>query len=123
MPVLLFKLNGVPRDEAEEVRELLTENGVDYYETSGGSWGLSVQAIWLEDRSAYKRARLLIDRYQEERSARIQSIYQQQSGEGRQATLLERVRENPVRFFLYLGIVAIILYLSIKPFVSIGHME
>ncbi len=123
MPVLLFKLNGVPVDEAGEVRDLLTENGIDYYETSGGSWGLSVQAIWLEDRSAYEKARSLIDGYQKERSLRMRALYRQLGQEGRRTTLLDGFRENPARFLLYLGIVAVILYLSIKPFVSLGLLK
>jgi len=117
MAVLLFKLNGVPEDEARDVRELLAENGIAYYETSGGSWGLSVQAIWLEQSDAYEKARRLIDRYQEERIGRMQAL--RRGGGG--TSLLEGIRKNPVRFVLYLGIAAMILYLSIKPFVSIGR--
>jgi hypothetical protein len=123
MPVLLFKLNGVPVDEAGEVRDLLTENGIDYYETSGGSWGLSVQAIWLEDRRAYEKARSLIDGYQKERSVRMRALYRQLGQEGRRTTLLDNFRENPARFLLYLGIVVVILYLSIKPFVSLQFLK
>ena len=33
MRVLLFKLNGVPEDEADEVRALLADHGIDFYET------------------------------------------------------------------------------------------
>ena len=33
MPILLFRLNGVPDDEAEDIRALLHDNAIDYYET------------------------------------------------------------------------------------------
>jgi len=32
MPILLFSLRGVPDDEADEVRELLTEQNIDFYD-------------------------------------------------------------------------------------------
>lgn len=33
MSKILFRLNGVPEDEIEEIRELLIEHAVDFYET------------------------------------------------------------------------------------------
>ena len=47
MSLLLFSLRGVPEDEAEEVRELLTSNRIEFYETSAGLWGTSTPALWL----------------------------------------------------------------------------
>jgi len=48
MSKILFRLNGVSDDEAEEVRELLASNNIDFYETSPGNWGVSMPAIGLE---------------------------------------------------------------------------
>ena len=47
MALLLFRLRNVPDDEADEVRHLLNENSIEFYETSAGNWGISMPAIWL----------------------------------------------------------------------------
>ena len=39
MAKILFRLNGVSDDEANDVRELLSNNAIDFYETSPGNWG------------------------------------------------------------------------------------
>ena len=39
MATLLFRLRHVPDDEADDVRALLEENGIDFYETTPGNWG------------------------------------------------------------------------------------
>ena len=61
MAKLLFKLRGVPDDEADDVRQLLEENGMRVYETSAGTWGTGVPAIWLQEgvvnEAAAQRAR------------------------------------------------------------------
>ena len=67
MTVLLFALRGVPDDEADEVRELLTEQEIDYYETSAGNWGISMPALWLRDRGQLQEARELLANYQRQR--------------------------------------------------------
>ncbi len=120
MPVKLFALNGVPDDEADDVRALLTASEIDFYETSAGNWGISIAAIWLHDDSQLAKARALLDEYQRQRLARARDDYQQQQQEGRQRTVLDLIRENPLRFFGYLAAIAVILYLSIQPFMQIG---
>ena len=42
MATLLFRLNDVPQDEADDVRQLLTDKGIDFYETHAGfsGWAL-----------------------------------------------------------------------------------
>ena len=56
MPVKLFSLRGVPDDEADEIRALLAQHAIDYYETPPGNWGVSMPAIWLPDDSELARA-------------------------------------------------------------------
>ena len=73
MPILLFNLNGVPDDEAEEIRALLNSNGIDFYETPAGNWAASVPALWLNDESQRSQATLLIDQYQRERVIRARA--------------------------------------------------
>lgn len=116
MTALLFRLNTVPEDEAEEVRELLNEHRIDYYETEAGRWGISVAAIWVNDETQLATARELIDRYQEERQARVRADHEAKRRAGEHETLGSRFRHHPLRFVLYLlGIVAI-LFFTLMPF-------
>ena len=44
MPLQLFNLRGVPEDEAEDIRQLLDEHEIEFYETSAGNWGVSLRS-------------------------------------------------------------------------------
>lgn len=120
MPVKLFSLRGVPDDEAEEVRALLTKHAVDYYETPAGMWGISMPAIWLQDESQLARAKSLIEEYQRVRGEQARAAYAQLKAEGKHRTLLDALRENPLRFIVYICAAAALLYVSTKPFLSLG---
>lgn len=120
MPVKLFSLGNVPDDEAEDVRALLRAEEIDFYETAPGNWGVSAPAIWLNDESQFARARALIDEYQHERTLRVREEYAQQQREGRNRTLIDVIRENPLRFFAYVAVIAAIVYFSTQPFLDIG---
>jgi hypothetical protein len=120
MPVKLFSLHNVPDDEAEEVRELLRGNEIDFYETSAGNWGISVPSIWLHDENQLEKAKALIDDYQKERLSRVRAEYAQLGRTGRHRTMGDMIRENPLRFVVYLAAIAALLYLSTKPFMDIG---
>lgn len=113
-------LGGVPDDEADDLRALLEENEIDYYEVPASFMGVSPASLWLQDASEYPRARALIDHYQIERSAHARSEYARLGSEGRQRTLFDSMRDRPVRFFLYLAIMAAILYFSLSPFLNFG---
>lgn len=118
MAVLIFKLRSVPDDEAEDVRELLTEHHIDFYETSAGNWGISMPAIWLRDELHKERAKALIGTYQCERYIRVRMEYDQLKKEGKQRKINDLFKENPTEFIVYGVIIVGILYLSIKPFVG-----
>ena len=58
MTTLLLNLRRVPDDEADEVRALLEQNQILFYETAPSMWGISSGGIWLtqpEDRERAKR--------------------------------------------------------------------
>jgi len=120
LPVKLFSLSNVPDDEAEDVRAMLKASGIDFYETPAGNWGISAPAIWLNDERQFAQARALIDVYQGERLLRVREEYAQQQKEGRNRTIIDMVRENPLRFFGYVAVIVAILYFSTKPFLDIG---
>ena len=120
MSVILFKLRSVPDDEADEIRELLRENEIDFYETGAGNWGISMPAIWLHDNSQLKQAKQLLEAYQEERTIRMKSDYARQKELGENRTLLNVFMEDPLRMLLYVAAVAAILYFSVMPFLDLG---
>jgi len=120
MAAFLFSLKDVSDEEAEEVRALLTANGIGFYETAGSSWGISSAAIWLEDEAQLAQAKSLLDDYQRQRCATERERYQQLESEGRHRTFLRAWREEPVRITFYLAVIAAVLYLSLKPYLALG---
>ncbi len=121
MAVQIFRLRNVPEDEAQEIRELLNHHHIDHYETPAGNWGISMPAIWINDDEQQDLAKSLIKEYQAERVVKAREQFKQAEGEGVKRSIFSELFENPVRFILYLGFAAVILYFSIKPFLSFGQ--
>jgi hypothetical protein len=119
MSVLLFRLRNVPEDETEDVRELLNDNGFEFYETSAGNWGISTAAIWLKDKDQLDSAKALIEKYQTERGITQRQNYEELKQSGSHKTLLDAFMENPLRFVAYLLFVGFIIYVSNKPFLTL----
>ncbi|ABI60103.1 DUF6164 family protein [Nitrosomonas eutropha] len=120
MSKLLFKLRNVPDDEAEEVRVLLSEHQIDFYETTAGNWGISMPALWVREESQYEQARELLDTYQVERSARVREEYDRLKREGKHKTIIDSFRENPFAFIAYLFVVYALLYIPFKFISELG---
>ena len=116
----LFGLRGVPEDEADDVRQLLTEHRIEYYETTAGNWGVSMPAIWLADEDQFPQAKKLIDAYEAERSVRMRGEYEQQKKAGLNVSLLGRIKNDPVAYLVTIAFILFLLYIFIWPFVSIG---
>lgn len=114
MTQLLFSLRGVPDDEAEDIRELLTVNNIDYYETPPGNWGISMPAIWLKKKDQQELAEFLLKEYQEKRSLVQRMRYQQLVRTGKAPTLINNLKQKPSLFALYLCGIGLVLYLSMK---------
>jgi len=120
MSELLFKLRSVPDDEAEEVRQLLSDHHIDFYETNAGSWGISLPGIWLHDDHRLKEAASLIETYQQQRAMAARIAYEQLKKEGRHQTVIDKILEHPVRFLMLLMAVSFVLYVSLSPFLGFG---
>ena len=120
MPVKLFKLRNVPDDEAEEVRQLLMDHDIDFYETYAGGWGVSMPAIWLQESDQLTQATALIDEYQKNRTVQARSEYEQLKKEGRDKTVMDKIIENPLQFILLFMLSLFILYVSLAPFLQFG---
>ncbi len=119
MSILLFDLRFVPDDEAQDIRDLLFENEIDFYETSAGVMGLSMPGIWLKDETHLATARQLIDEYQIKRQSRAREEYQNQLDSGQQRTIMVIYKEAPLRFISYLLTIAIIIYFSVVLFLNL----
>ena len=57
MAKLLLNLRNVPDDEADDVRALLDEHDIAYYETSPGFWNISLGGIWVREDAAFAEAK------------------------------------------------------------------
>jgi hypothetical protein len=112
----IFNLRGVPDDEAEELRQYLTDHGADFYETPAGRWGMSSPALWVRDPGRREEVRQLIAQYQSERAARVRDEFAALKAAGQHPTLWRSFRHHPVRFIAVLLGVAFIVYVSVGPF-------
>ena len=120
MAAIVFKLNGVSDDEADQVRALLDDNSIEYYETSSGRWGVSVAALWVKNDDDKPQARILIEEFQVRRQAEVRAEYEQLRLQGELDNVLSRLLRNPVQSIVYIFFVLLIIYLSLSPFLYIG---
>jgi hypothetical protein len=120
MAKLIFKLKSVSYEEADDIKNLLTENNIAFYESPPGNWEISMHAFWLNDETQYVQAKQLIDEYQVKRSQQIRLETQQKIDQGEYETFVQRLFNQPFQIFITLAIVILILYLSIVPFLEIG---
>lgn len=121
MSLLLFSLQGVPDEEADEVRDLLQRHNLAFYETSAGRWGVGTAALWLVDESQLSSARGLLDEYQRRRRQQTRLAHAQAQRQGLAPTALRWALQNPARSLAAIVAIAAILYLSIWPFIRLGH--
>ncbi len=117
MAMLLLNLYQVPDDEADEVRALLKENAVEFYETRPSRWGVSHGGIWVRDDEAFPEAQRLMHEYQIQRGQRAREAYDaaRRQGAGNWAVLLHQ----PWRLALLLIGIAFALALIVLPFLSL----
>lgn len=118
MAKLLMQLNGSPDDEVEEIRILLNDNNIDFYETDAGRWGISVAGFWLKDESQWHNAITLLHDYQQQRSARVRAEFEELRQRNEHDTLLRRFLRNPLAMIFNLIILLVILYFSLFPFLD-----
>ena len=119
MSALVFRLRGVPDEEAEEVRALLDEARIDWYETDAGNWGIAMPALWVRDSEDAPRARALIETYARERSSRMRAQWRSRRAAGTLPTLGTRLRERPFAIAAVFAFCLFVLYVSIDPFIRL----
>ncbi|MGO2354925.1 MAG: DUF6164 family protein [Marinomonas foliarum] len=112
MSTLVFRLKYVPDEEADEIRQLLAENDIAFYETSAGRWQISMAGLWVKDKEQAIKARELI---REDQIARAQTMRSISFGQWILG-YLQHARQNPAEAFFTLIAVLLILSVSILPF-------
>lgn len=120
MAELLFRLRGVPDDEVDDIRALLDRHEIDYYETTAGSWGISLAGIWLHDHSKVAEAKSLLDTYQKQRAIDAREAYEQCRQRGEHKRFWQGIVAHPFRFLWMLLLICFILYVSLSPFIHFG---
>lgn len=123
MARLLFKLAQVPADEAQEIRALLDEHQIHYYETDAGFFRVGLDAIWLGDNSQEEQARELIRTYQEARAARQQATYAELVEAGHVPSLWQHFCAQPIRFLLLVCAIIFVTALTLVPFLMLLNIE
>jgi len=116
MTSLLFKLTNVPDDEAEDVRILLSENEIHFYETHAGFFRMGLDAIWLHDARQLENAKQLLQDYQQKRYQSQRELFNQSEEKGEVETLWQRILNQPVRFLAMVIAVVFVLMLTLVPF-------
>ncbi|CAD6876815.1 hypothetical protein [Methylomonas fluvii] len=120
MTILFFSLRGVPTDEADDVRQLLADNDIEFYETSAGNWGISMPAIWLYQHDDIDKARQLFNEYQQERAINQRALYRQLKAQGEHQGFFRHNLNKPIRFLGYSLVIALIFYVSLKWLFELG---
>ncbi|MBL8299823.1 MAG: hypothetical protein JNN30_15910 [Rhodanobacteraceae bacterium] len=116
MPTLLLNLRQTPDDEADEVRELLQVNAIDFFETPASRFGISAGAIWLADETRADEALNLLARYQAQRRETARAAYAQARAEGRAMGFWRQLRREPVRVVAALIVIAVLIALTALPY-------
>jgi hypothetical protein len=112
MATLIFRLKYVPDDEADEIRQLLMDHDIAFYETTAGRWQISLAGLWVKDKEQAIQARALIKADQIERSKDMVTPSFGQWILG----YLQHARQNPIESLFTLLAVALILGITLVPF-------
>lgn len=120
MPTQLLNLRHVPDDEAGEVRALLAEHRIEFYETPPNRWGVSAGAIWIADAEDAAEAQRLLADYQVRRRERARAEQAAARRDGTAPTWRTLLRDEPLRVLLVLLAAALMLLLVALPILLIS---
>lgn len=109
-------LRDVPDDEADDVRQLLHEAGIDFHESRPTALGLFAGAIWVTRDEQYVEAKRLFDVYQTRRSEAARAAHAEALEKGEVPGFLDQLRAEPLRVVLVLAGIAFFLALTLLPF-------
>lgn len=116
MSKLLLNMRQVPEDEADEVRAMLREARLEFYETQPSRWGISYGGIWITEDSDLAEAKRLMAVYQAARRDRARAERAAELRDGTAETFADVFRREPLRVVLTgLGILAMLALLALVP--------
>lgn len=115
MSKLLLNLRHVPDDEADDVRRVLEDAGIDFYETRPSPWGISAGDIWIRDDRSVPEAKRLMAEYQRERTARARAERAEAERNGTAETFADVVRTRPLQLALVAIATVLLLLLLALP--------
>lgn len=115
MARLLLNLRNVPDDEAHEVRSLLNEHGIDFYETPPSRWGISMGGIWLHRDDELHQARRLLADYHAQRAVQARELYEHRKRNGDVDTFATVLRRRPAEVLMAVAVAGGILALMLWP--------
>ena len=121
MAKLLLNLRSVPEDEADDVRAMLREHRIEFYETEANRWGLTAGGIWLRHDEDKSHAKDLMADYQARRFAEARAEHERQKREGTAPSTWGLLRRDPAKYLLYLALVGVIIYFSVMPFLNLAR--
>ena len=119
MSALIFRLRNVPDEEAQAIRELLDTNGIDWFETSAGNWGIAMPGLWASNTEQLARAQLLIAQYQHEHAAKQREHFEKEKQLGQSKTLIQVLKDRPLYVIGIVAFCLFIIYVSIHPFLEL----
>lgn len=115
MAKLLLNLRMVLDDEIDDVRAMLRENRIEFYETKPSRWGISYGGIWLTHDGDLAEAKRLMAIYQARRRASAREEYQAAQRDGTGQTFKDVLREEPGRVLLTVAAIIVLLGLVALP--------
>jgi hypothetical protein len=116
MSKLLLNLKMVLDDEADDVRAMLAEHDIPFYETAPSRWGISYGGIWVQEDRDITRAKQLMADYQQQRQARARADRAAAMRDGTAETFMTVLRKEPARVVLtILAIVGLLGLVALVP--------
>jgi len=122
MSTLVFKLRNVPEDEAKDVRDLLDQHRIEFFETTAGNWGIGMPGLWVEDPDA-QRSRELIREYQKVRTIEQRKHYQEAVVRGEQSPWYASFLIRPWATLGTVLFCIFIIYALVAPFIRLALSE
>ncbi|MFC0679363.1 DUF6164 family protein [Lysobacter korlensis] len=111
MAKLLLNLRNVLEDEADDVRAMLDQARIPYYETPPSMWGISAGGIYVKDNEDVPEAKRLMAEYQAKRRDRVRAEHEAAVRDGTAETFRTVLRTEPLR--VALTVLAIIVLLGL----------
>lgn len=120
MSKLLLNLRNVPDDESGDVRAMLENHKISFYETTPSMWGISAGGIWVTEDADFADAKRAMADYQQQRGVRARDEHAAAKRAGTAETFASVVRAQPARVALLVLAILFVLGLMALPAILLG---